>query len=352
VIVGVTGVVLPPPPPPQAVSRREIERARSVDRLNSAAGTAFTAGRDTDIQSPPEHPISVSHFALTPTHPFLGYNLRIMLKRLAILAIAVFVAVGVPGQSNKATDHKEQPAAESQPAVLPANSPNEPNGRQTDQTKPDAGPPKWYAALERPDWWIVGAAFATLGLIGWQSYETRRSVDVGTRTLVSTFRPKVIVRSLTLHPKSTEDHTAMAGEANPDGPPWKIRLLIENGGGTAAHIQAADVEIAWLRRSPDHKEPIQTEKRGAFTLQAGEERAIEFILGNDVPTGGSIHVRLRISESAVARDLPQMTYILCGGVIPYTDDIGVKRKTGFERIYHIKSQTFCPSADSEREYAN
>ena len=44
VIVGVTGVVLPPPPPPQAVSRREIERARSVDRLNSAAGTAFTAG--------------------------------------------------------------------------------------------------------------------------------------------------------------------------------------------------------------------------------------------------------------------------------------------------------------------
>ena len=44
VIVGVTGVVFPPPPPPQAVSRREIERAKSADRLNSAAGTAFTAG--------------------------------------------------------------------------------------------------------------------------------------------------------------------------------------------------------------------------------------------------------------------------------------------------------------------
>ena len=43
VIVGVAGVVLPPPPPPQAVSRREIESARSVDRLNSAAGTALTA---------------------------------------------------------------------------------------------------------------------------------------------------------------------------------------------------------------------------------------------------------------------------------------------------------------------
>ena len=65
-IVGVTGVVLPPPPPPQAVSRREIERARSVDRLNSAAGTAFTTERDTDIQSPSEHLVSVSHSPLFP----------------------------------------------------------------------------------------------------------------------------------------------------------------------------------------------------------------------------------------------------------------------------------------------
>ena len=71
VIVGVTGVVLPPPPPPQAVSRREIERARSVDRLNSAAGTAFTTERDTDIQSPSEHLVSVSHsplFRVTSAH--------------------------------------------------------------------------------------------------------------------------------------------------------------------------------------------------------------------------------------------------------------------------------------------
>ena len=44
VIVGVTGVVLPPPPPPPQPVSRKIERARSADRLNSAAGTAFTAG--------------------------------------------------------------------------------------------------------------------------------------------------------------------------------------------------------------------------------------------------------------------------------------------------------------------
>jgi hypothetical protein len=43
VIVGVTGVVLPPPPPPPQPVSRKIERARSADRLNSAAGTAFTA---------------------------------------------------------------------------------------------------------------------------------------------------------------------------------------------------------------------------------------------------------------------------------------------------------------------
>ena len=53
-IVGVVGGVLPPPPPPQAVSRREIERARSVNSLNSAVDTNLTGGRNADMYSSQE----------------------------------------------------------------------------------------------------------------------------------------------------------------------------------------------------------------------------------------------------------------------------------------------------------
>jgi hypothetical protein len=282
-----------------------------------------------------------------------------MLKRLAIIGLWLICAGVMACQANKNASPNPQPTKQEQPAPHPANGEEGQAKPKQDKGKPENVPPNGNASLERSkvwwqdsNWWLVIIAGFTGGVIGWQSWETHRSVDVSTRTLVSTFRPKVVVRSLTLHPKSTSERTEMADKDNPNGPPWRIRLLIENGGGTAAHIQPSDVEIAWLKRSPDHREPIQTEKIAASALQAGEERMIEFILRNDVPTGGSIHVRLGISESAVFRDLPQMTYILCGGVITYTDDIGVKRKTGFDRIYHIKSQTFCPSADSEREYAN
>jgi hypothetical protein len=77
VIVGVADVVLPPPPPPQAVSRREIERARSVERLNSAAGTAFTSGRDTHIRSPQEHVIEYRGAGCRVPHPSSAFARRV-----------------------------------------------------------------------------------------------------------------------------------------------------------------------------------------------------------------------------------------------------------------------------------
>lgn len=42
--------------------------------------------------------------------------------------------------------------------------------------EPHAHPPKWYAALKGPDWWLVIAAFLTCGVVGWQAWETRRAV--------------------------------------------------------------------------------------------------------------------------------------------------------------------------------
>jgi hypothetical protein len=98
-----------------------------------------------------------------------------MLKHLAILAMLTFIAPVMSGQPNKTADQKQYAAKQGQPAVLVANGPNEQNYRQTNQAKASLDPPKGYAPLERPDWWLVIVAALTGCVIGWQSWETRKA---------------------------------------------------------------------------------------------------------------------------------------------------------------------------------
>jgi hypothetical protein len=81
-----------------------------------------------------------------------------MLKRLAILAIAAFMAVCVSSQPNKAADQKQQPTKQEQPTAVTPNGPNKHASGQKDQPQPKADAPEWYTALERPDWWLVMVA--------------------------------------------------------------------------------------------------------------------------------------------------------------------------------------------------
>src|SRR5216684_728302 len=43
--------------------------------------------------------------------------------------------------------------------------------------------PNEYAAITRPEWLLVIAAFLTLGVIAWQAWETRRSVQAGLKNV-------------------------------------------------------------------------------------------------------------------------------------------------------------------------
>lgn len=100
-----------------------------------------------------------------------------MRKWLAIFGLLLAASRAVPSQPDKTSDSKKQPAETSQTAVIPANSPNRQASRQPDQTKPEPDPPKWYAPLERPDWWLVIVAALTGGVIGWQAWETRKAAQ-------------------------------------------------------------------------------------------------------------------------------------------------------------------------------
>ena len=98
-----------------------------------------------------------------------------MLKSLAIIAALVFAAFGVSGQPNQAANEERYDAKQGQPAVVSADSSDKHTNSQTDQPKSNPNPPKWYTAIERPDWWLVGIAFFTGCVICWQSWETRKA---------------------------------------------------------------------------------------------------------------------------------------------------------------------------------
>lgn len=166
----------------------------------------------------------------------MGYNCGIMLRRMAILAIATSMAVSVSGQPDKTSDQNQQPAKQGQPAVVTANSPNERSNGQTHQPQGSPDSPKWYAALERPDWWVVGFAFLTACVICWQSWETRKAARGAERAADATLAQTQLIRDkerarLTIEPARLEVVTDPESKRE-----WNLRatIKVQNIGATKA----------------------------------------------------------------------------------------------------------------------
>lgn len=130
-----------------------------------------------------------------------------MQKCLAILAIAAIMTIGVAGQPNKAANPEKQDAKQGQPTVLPADSQNKQASGQADQTKPGSNPPAGNASIERshwwaqPDWWLIVIAGLTGVVIGWQSWETRKSVHaalLNIETLKTVERSRIHIEAATV----------------------------------------------------------------------------------------------------------------------------------------------------------
>ena len=101
-----------------------------------------------------------------------------MLKRLAIVAsISALMAVCMSGQPNKAGNDKNGPPNKPQPPppTVGAGSHDNYYNSYNAPAKSDDEPFRWHTAIKRPEWWAIGIAIGTLGLIYWQARETRRA---------------------------------------------------------------------------------------------------------------------------------------------------------------------------------
>jgi hypothetical protein len=176
-----------------------------------------------------------------------------MLKRLAIVGLLLAIAPIMPGQPNKASDQKQESAKQGQPAALPTDSPNKQASAQTYQPEANPNPPEWYASLKRPDWWLVLAAFSTLGVICWQSIETRKAAQgafLNAQALITAERPWLVANFT----KSQEDTIPESGSLRFC---WEVR----NVGRTPAKLTFAAARVVFnldaepLPDVPDYGEP-------------------------------------------------------------------------------------------------
>lgn len=97
-----------------------------------------------------------------------------MLKFSGITVFAlVLLAVSMPGKPNQ-TSNKDKQGTSQKNETSTALKHNERTEEHPDKT--NSNPPDRYAAIKRPEWWLVVAAFLTLVFVAWQAYETRRAV--------------------------------------------------------------------------------------------------------------------------------------------------------------------------------
>ncbi len=170
-----------------------------------------------------------------------------MRKRLAILAIAVFVAVSVSGQPNKAPYPDQHPANPEHTDILKT-TPKKQNEATSHKTETNVDPPEWYTAIKRPEWWLVIVGFGTLIVVGWQTRILGRSVAVAEKSVnafVSKERAWIFMRA-----KITDD--------------LNVTFYAENRGASPAYFTSGFVDCEVFDRS------VEFPKEPDYTYDAGE----------------------------------------------------------------------------------
>ncbi len=82
--------------------------------------------------------------------------------RLLIFVAIFCFAFGMFGQPSQASKDKQKAAQSQGQTTITLNNQEEAKAHSIEA---NSNPPKWYTALERPEWWLVAAAFVTLCII-------------------------------------------------------------------------------------------------------------------------------------------------------------------------------------------
>jgi hypothetical protein len=199
-----------------------------------------------------------------------------IVERLAMLAIAAVMAVGVSGQPNKASKTEQQVSASPNPRSDSPDPPKNTNNGQADQSNPNPDLPKRYAPLERPDWWLVILGFGTLAVVLWQTIQTKKAAQaalLSAQAVIDAERAWLTVsitdklKPLTDSPKNRAENerrqlSRLLGEDNEAGKIYFVSL--RNQGRTPARILRGDFTHRFVK-TPDEL-PVPVSYSGPIIL--------------------------------------------------------------------------------------
>jgi hypothetical protein len=199
--------------------------------------------------------------------------------------------------------------------------------KQADESEDSPG---WIDTFAWPNGVTAWALLLTLLVVAWQSTETRDAAKSTRDALILQYRPKIVIRSLTLTRNESSN--------------FEIVLVLRNSGSNLAYISESNFAINWI--TPDRTQEGHVETITAITLKPGETRSLKF-------TAPEFYIRFEASRIILENNPSQMqtVYLGCIASISYTDGIGTRRDTALNRVYDYRASTFVIS-NTEADYSD
>jgi hypothetical protein len=172
-----------------------------------------------------------------------------------------------------------------------------------------------------------------------QVAEMRKSREIATKTLILQYRPRIVVRYI--KPLNTTLEFGKESE-------MEIQITLVNKGGSIGHVQGGSVAF-WSIERPDVGKIVA--KQGTdvplepLSLQPGEAQRLQRSLRT-----GTLHNVAWANFHEGYKDSPAR-FLTLVGIVFYVDDLGIVRRTGFNRNYDPKTKSFVPG-EPEEEYTD
>jgi hypothetical protein len=222
--------------------------------------------------------------------------------------------------------------------------------------------PERNTSVQWSNWVLVGIAAITAGVIWLQTKATRDSVskmqqslglmeqqrdemqkarEIANKTLILQYRPRIIVRDAKADRFEWHETPCVAD----------IVFDVVNAGGSKAYITEGEVSMRSGIEYRLGESKIRTgESRWIepFTLEPGEKKKVTISLPTATeasPFWGNFLEGIKTPEDQVTR-----VWIHLVGYISYRDELGIFRRTGFDRELQPQSRTFYRWKDAEGEY--
>jgi hypothetical protein len=268
-----------------------------------------------------------------------------MLKWLAVLSLAgMTILTSAHCQNQKDNKQHESQQIPSPVVTIVNNSESRNEADSRTQESPES-----HTGIKWSEWVLSITGIITAVAVWKQAHDTRiaaeatqESVKISGKALVAQFRPKVVVRSLTLTPSSVAefDHKGIGV--------WEIEAAIVNKGDTPANVTMCSMEVFWERHFPDiSRVAIESSEWNTFSIDPGEVYKLVLPI-----KWAEFRISMTVLERVAKDGDPQYEFPVCFGHVLYTDDNGHKRETAWHRKWEIANRRFIPSIDNEEEYCD